>query len=53
MKEDHANPNKPPKPERRPWMKSFGKLRHLGKEHERLRRILEEEFEQIEPEDRD
>jgi hypothetical protein len=37
----------------KPWMKGLGALRHLGsKEHERIRRIIEEEFEQIEPEDR-
>ena len=37
----------------KPWMKSFGKLRHLGKEHERIRGIIEEEFERVEPEDRE
>lgn len=36
----------------KPWMKSFGKLRHLRKETERINQIIEEEFEQIEPEDR-
>jgi hypothetical protein len=41
------------KTEEKRWMKGFGALRHLGrKEHERIRRIIEEEFEQIEPEDR-
>jgi len=34
-------------------MKSFGKLRHLHKETERINRIIEEEFEQIEDEDRE
>jgi hypothetical protein len=33
------------------WMKSFGKLRDLRKETARIDRIIEEEFEQIEPED--
>ncbi|MCL2660133.1 MAG: hypothetical protein FWD64_06410 [Acidobacteriaceae bacterium] len=35
----------------KPWMEAFGKLRHLHKETARINRILEEEFEQIEPED--
>ncbi len=35
----------------KPWMKSFGQLRHLHKETERINKIIEEEFEQIEPED--
>ena len=39
--------------EEKPWMKSFGKLRHLHKETERINRIIEEEFEQIEDEDRE
>jgi hypothetical protein len=38
--------------EERPWMKSFGKLRAFRKETARINRIIEEEFEQIEPEDR-
>jgi hypothetical protein len=33
-------------------MMAFGKLRHLRKETARINRIIEEEFEQIEPEDR-
>jgi predicted transcriptional regulator len=33
----------------KPWMKSFGKLRHLRKETARVDRIIEEEFETIEP----
>jgi len=37
----------------KPWMKTFGKLRHLHKETARINRIIEEEFEQIEIEDRD
>lgn len=36
----------------KPWMKAFGKLSHLRKETRRIERIIEEEFEQIEPEDR-
>ena len=37
--------------EKRPWMKTFGKLRHLHKETAKVNRIIEEEFEQIEAED--
>jgi hypothetical protein len=36
----------------KPWMKSFGKLRHLRKETTRINRLIEDEFEQIEAEDR-
>jgi len=36
----------------KPWMKTFGKLRHLRKETARINRIIEEEFGQIEIEDR-
>ncbi|HEY4776223.1 MAG TPA: hypothetical protein VN902_05930 [Candidatus Acidoferrales bacterium] len=36
----------------KPWMKAFGKLRHLRKETANINRIIEEEFEQIEAEDR-
>lgn len=36
----------------KPWMKGFGKLRHLHEENVRIQRIIDEEFEQIEPEDR-
>jgi hypothetical protein len=35
----------------KPWMTSFGKLRHLHKETERINRIIRDEFERIEPED--
>lgn len=35
-----------------PWMTTFGKLRHLRKETARINRTIEEEFERIEPEDR-
>jgi hypothetical protein len=37
----------------KPWMKTFGKLRHLHKETAKINRIIEEEFNQIETEDRD
>ena len=36
----------------KPWMAGVGKLRHLRKETARINRLIEEEFEQIEPEDR-
>ena len=36
----------------KPWMKTFGKLRHLHKETTRINRIIEKEFDQIETEDR-
>jgi hypothetical protein len=36
----------------KPWMNAFGKLRHLRKETDRINRIIEEEFEQVEAEDR-
>jgi hypothetical protein len=36
----------------KPWMKTFGKLRHLHKETARINRIIDEEFDQIEAEDR-
>jgi hypothetical protein len=32
-------------------LKAFGQLRHLHKESARLDRIIEEEFEKVEPED--
>ena len=35
----------------KPWMKTFGKLRHLHKETARINRIIEEEFDQVESED--
>lgn len=34
-----------------PWTKHAGKLRHLRNETERINRLIEEEFEKIEPED--
>jgi hypothetical protein len=36
----------------KPWMKTFGKLRHLHKETARISRLMEEEFDQVETEDR-
>jgi len=35
----------------KPWMKSFGKLRHLHKETARINRIITAEFDQIDAED--
>jgi hypothetical protein len=34
-----------------PWMKYFGGLSHLHEENLKIDKIIEEEFEQIEPED--
>ena len=36
----------------KPWMKSFGALRSLHKESARIDRLVEREFDRIEPEDR-
>lgn len=44
--------NTPSSPADKPWMKSFGKLRHLRKETARINQFIEDEFEQIEAEDR-
>jgi len=41
-----------PKTKEKPWMRAFGKLRHLRKETAKVNRIIEQEFEQIEAEDR-
>ena len=35
----------------KPWMESFGKLKHLHKENLRIDRIIEEEFGKTEAED--
>lgn len=35
----------------KPWMRGFGGLKHLHKENLRIERIIEEEFEKIDPED--
>lgn len=40
------------KPVNKPWMKAAGKLRHLHNETVRIQRIIDEEFGQIEPENR-
>jgi hypothetical protein len=37
--------------ERRPWMKAFGSLRGLRDETRKVNRIIQEEFEQIDPAD--
>lgn len=35
----------------KPWMKMVGGLQHLRRETKRINRLIEEEFERIEPED--
>ena len=42
----------PAKLNSKPWMKAAGGLRHLRKETARIQRLIDEEFEQIDPEDR-
>ena len=37
-------------PGKQPWMKLAGGLKHLRKETARINKIIEDEFEQIEPE---
>jgi hypothetical protein len=49
VKDKLANSDKPTD---KPWMVAFGKLRHLPKETARINRLIEEEFEQVEAEDR-
>jgi hypothetical protein len=36
----------------KPWLECAGELAHLHKETRRIQKIIDEEFEQIEPEDR-
>ncbi len=36
----------------KPWMAAFGKMQRLRKETARINRLIEEEFEQVEAEDR-
>ena len=36
----------------RPWLECAGELAHLHEETVRIQKIIDEEFEQIEPEDR-
>ncbi len=40
-----------PVPASKPWMKGFGKRKHLHAETLKIDRIIEAEFEQLEPED--
>jgi hypothetical protein len=35
----------------KPWMAFVGQLRHLRRENARINRVIEEEFEQVEPEE--
>lgn len=37
----------------KPWMKMFGGLKHLHQENIRIQKIIDEEFENIDPEDWD
>lgn len=37
----------------KPWMKSFGGLRHMHKENVRIQKLIDEEFEKIDPEEWD
>ena len=39
------------KTDSKPWMKHFGSLSHLRKETRRIEKIIEDEFETINPED--
>ena len=39
-------------PQDKPWMECAGELAHLHKETLRIEKIIDEEFEEIEPEDR-
>jgi len=41
------------KPDDKPWMKALGGLRHLHDENVRIQKLIDEEFETIEPEDWD
>ena len=38
------------KPDRRPWMKHFGKLKDLSQENKRITKDIQDTFEQIDPE---
>lgn len=35
----------------KPWMKTIGGLRHMHKENVRIQRIIDKEFEKIDPEE--
>ncbi len=37
-------------PANKPWMKHVGKLKHLRKETRRIEKLIENEFERVEPE---
>lgn len=39
-------------PAEKPWMQAAGGLRHLHRENVRIQKLIDEEFERIEPEDR-
>ena len=41
-----------PDSDRAPWMKGFGQLRPLRRETARIQRVIDREFEVVEPEDR-
>jgi len=49
VEEKLARGNLPPG---RPWLECAGELAHLHEETRRIQKIIDEEFEQIEPEDR-
>jgi hypothetical protein len=38
-------------PEDKPWMKMVGGLKHLHDENVRIQRLIDDEFERIEPDD--
>ncbi len=40
-----------PQSNNKPWMKAIGGLRHLHDENVRIQKLIDEEFEKIEPED--
>jgi hypothetical protein len=41
------------RPADKPWMKALGGLRHLHEENVRIQKLIDEEFEKIDPEDWD
>jgi len=41
---------KTPAMARRPWMRHMGKLKHLHKETVRINKLIEEAFEEVDPE---
>ena len=47
--EEKLNAGSPSAP--KPWMQMFGGLKHLKKETARIQRLIDDEFEKIEPED--